>query len=369
MIHPILPVATAVAAFVDTFETGPMGRAVRVRSFAEFQEQFGGIYPGSEASYAVQQFFVNGGRDASIVRVPTSSRADLIGNPAEETGLFALVDDFNLLCLPATIQLVDKDAVEVAVAATSVCRDRRALYLLDVPQQSMPRDSPAAVTAWVNLHPALHSQDVAVYFPRVNVRQSSGDVRPTAASGTMAGLYARVDSAHGVWRAPAGTDAKLLGVESLEHAVTDADAGALGAVGVNVLRTFPALGTVAWGAHTFAGGNATDAAFRYVSARRLSHFVELSLLEGTAWVVLEHNAAPLWAEIRQDVTAFMQSLFTSGAFQGRTPREAYFVKCDAQTTTVADISLGVVNVVVGFAPLKPAEFVILEIQQRVTPEN
>ena len=103
--------------------------------------------------------------------------------------------------------------------------------------------------------------------------------------------------------------------------------------------------------------------WKYVPVRRIALFIEESLLRGTQWVVFEPNDEPLWAQIRLNVGAFMQNLFRQGAFQGSTPREAYLVKCDSETTTQNDINLGVVNILVGFAPLKPAEFVIIRLQQ------
>jgi hypothetical protein len=134
-------------------------------------------------------------------------------------------------------------------------------------------------------------------------------------------------------------------------------------VGINCLRTFPITGTVVWGARTLRGADQLADEYKYVPVRRLALFIEESLYRGTQWVVFEPNDEPLWAQIRLNVGAFMQSLFRQGAFQGQTPKEAYLVKCDKETTTQTDINLGIVNIVVGFAPLKPAEFVIIKIQQ------
>jgi phage tail sheath protein FI len=122
-------------------------------------------------------------------------------------------------------------------------------------------------------------------------------------------------------------------------------------------------GTVSWGARTARGADVMADDYKYVPVRRLALFLEESLFRGTQWAVFEPNDEPLWAQIRLNLGAFMHTLFAQGAFQGRTPREAYFVKCDSETTTQNDIDLGRVNIVVGFAPLKPAEFVIIQIQQ------
>jgi phage tail sheath protein FI len=166
-----------------------------------------------------------------------------------------------------------------------------------------------------------------------------------------------------VWKAPAGLDAGITGIQSLDVSLTDAENGMLNPLGVNCLRTFVPGGTVVWGARTRRGADQLADEYKYLSVRRLALFIEESLYRGTQWVVFEENAAPLWAQIRLNLTAFMQTLFRQGAFQGSSPREAYFVRCDGDTTTQDDINRGVVNIVVGFAPLKPAEFVVIQIQQ------
>jgi phage tail sheath protein FI len=183
------------------------------------------------------------------------------------------------------------------------------------------------------------------------------------ASGTMAGLYARTDAERGVWKAPAGTEARLRNVQDLDYPLTDRQNGALNPLGINALRVFPIFGMVSWGGRTLDGADQIASEWKYIPVRRLALFLEETLFRGLKWVVFEPNDEPLWSQIRLNVGAFMQRLFRQGAFQGRTPKEAYFVKCDAETTTQADINLGIVNVVVGFAPLKPAEFVIIRIQQ------
>jgi phage tail sheath protein FI len=166
-----------------------------------------------------------------------------------------------------------------------------------------------------------------------------------------------------VWKAPAGIDATLRGVVELEVKLTDRENGLLNPTGVNCLRAFPEIGRVVWGARTLRGADSLASEWKYVPVRRLALFIEESLFRGTKWVVFEPNDEPLWAQIRLNVGAFMQNLFRQGAFQGTSPRDAYFVKCDRETTTQNDINLGVVNIVVGFAPLKPAEFVVIKLQQ------
>jgi phage tail sheath protein FI len=174
---------------------------------------------------------------------------------------------------------------------------------------------------------------------------------------------AKTDTTRGVWKSPAGIDAAMSGVQSLQVNLNDAENGELNPLGINVLRSFPLSGRVVWGARTMRGADQLADDYKYVAVRRTALFIEESLYRGTQWVVFEPNDEPLWAQIRLNIGAFMHNLFRQGAFQGRTPREAYLVKCDKETTTQNDINLGIVNIIVGFAPLKPAEFVIIKIQQ------
>jgi phage tail sheath protein FI len=184
-----------------------------------------------------------------------------------------------------------------------------------------------------------------------------------APCGAVAGVMARTDSDRGVWKAPAGLEARLFGVPALSVPLNDADTGQLNPLGINCLRAMPAAGRVVWGARTLEGSDRLASEWKYIPVRRTALFLEESLYRGTQWVVFEPNDEPLWAQIRLNIGAFMQSLFRQGAFQGKTPRDAYFVKCDSETTTQTDIDHGIVNILVGFAPLKPAEFVVIKIQQ------
>lgn len=273
-------------------------------------------------------------------------------------GIYALdeVDLFNILCLPG---VTDAGILQDAAA---YCDDRRALLLIDVPQEVR---EPAAIAALVS-GPALpKSKNAAIYYPWLQIADplKDGKLNNFAPSGTLAGLYARTDSTRGVWKAPAGTEATLVGVQGVTYILTDAENGTLNQLGVNCIRTFPVFGAVAWGARTLRGADQMADEWKYVSIRRTALFIEESLYRGTQWVVFEPNDEPLWAQIRLNIGAFMNNLFRQGAFQGKTPREAYFVKCDRETTTQNDINLGIVNIVVGFAPLKPAEFVVIKLQQ------
>jgi uncharacterized protein len=148
----------------------------------------------------------------------------------------------------------------------------------------------------------------------------------------------------------------------VERRFSDGENGVMNPEAINTIRVFP-NGIVNWGARTMDGADRFASEYKYIPIRRLALFIEESLYRGLTWVVFEPNDEPLWAQIRLNVGAFMHNLFRQGAFQGQKPRDAYFVKCDAETTTQNDRNLGIVNIIVGFAPLKPAEFVIISLQQ------
>jgi uncharacterized protein len=550
-VRPIAGAAVSDTAFVDWFPRGRMDRAVRLTSLSDFEREFGGLHANSEASYAIQQYYLNGGKVAWVVRVaapdavaasrvlagsqvypgmsgagsgagadgeilevtaanpgdwgngvqlavdyrgvpesagsptgfnlvvrevtesggkrvvvgsetyrnlsvdalssryvetivnresnlvrvtytgggalPSPTGADIVGDPARALWLilgqdgyqegddveparsewgtveFEAGDDgtipgtedwiqsdgasallgtagaedplndgmfeleriapsiFNLLCIPAAANLSDGSMQAVYAAAATLCEDKRAFLIVDIPESV---DTVADMVDWSNGDAKPQSNSAAVYFPRIQIPDplKSNELRSVGPSGTMAGVYARTDTNRGVWKAPAGTDASLRNA-TLPVKLTDLETGALNPIGVNVLRSFPIHGSVAWGARTLEGSDQEASEWKYISVRRTALFIEESLYQGLKWAVFEPNDEPLWSQIRLNVGAFMQGLFRQGAFAGTTPREAYLVKCDSETTTQADVNLGIVNIVVGFAPLKPAEFVIIKIQQ------
>lgn len=281
-----------------------------------------------------------------------------IADRSQRQGIYALesVDLFNLLCLPG---VTDSG---VLMDAASYCQERRAFLIADAPPTSGKPDEMVQTISGT----ALPKTDYgAVYYPWFKIADPlrGGQLRTTAPSGTIAGLYARTDSTRGVWKAPAGTEATLVGVQEMQYKLTDLENGTLNPLGVNCLRVFPVFGAIAWGARTLRGADQMTSEYKYIPVRRLALFLEESLYRATKWVVFEPNDEPLWAQIRLNAGAFMHNLFRQGAFQGATPKDAYFVKCDKETTTQADVNLGIVNIVVGFAPLKPAEFVVIQLQQ------
>ncbi len=282
-------------------------------------------------------------------------------------GLYALeqADLFNLLCIPPykTDDGASFDAEPIVLsAATAYCERRRAFHLIDPPSGWKDKDT---AKAKFDEFADPKSRNAALFFPRLRQPNLLRNNAPEnfAPGGAVAGVFARTDTNRGVWKAPAGLDAGLVGVPQLSVPLTDAENGELNQLGINCLRAMPVSGRVVWGSRTLRGADQLADEYKYIPVRRTALFIEESLFRGLKWVVFEPNDEPLWAQIRLNVGAFMHNLFRQGAFQGSSPRDAYFVRCDKDTTTQNDIDLGVVNVVVGFAPLKPAEFVVLRLQQ------
>jgi phage tail sheath protein FI len=297
--------------------------------------------------------------------------AECLGTKAGKTGLFALdkADLFNLLCIPPfslTKDLEGPEGTTLLAQAATYCATRRALLIVDPPsswtKKKTARDEFTATT-----FPGIQapfSTYSALFFPRLKQPNPLRDnqVEVFAPCGAVAGVFARTDASRGVWKAPAGQEAGLVGVPQLSVPLTDDENGELNPLGINCLRAFPVIGRVVWGSRTLDGADRLASEWKYIPVRRTALYIEESLYRGTQWVVFEPNDEPLWAQIRLNVGAFMQDLFRQGAFQGDR-RSAYFVKCDKETTTQNDIDKGIVNILVGFAPLKPAEFVVIKIQQ------
>jgi phage tail sheath protein FI len=292
--------------------------------------------------------------------------ADYLGSELLQTGFHALdsVDIFNLMVLPGDSDVSEPEYEQVIGPASVYCENHRAFLLIDAPPGWTVNGRPVAQAGDVNALRALVSKNhSAVFYPRV-LYSDRGVKRSIGPSGMIAGLMARIDSTRGVWKAPAGVEADLRGVLDLEVTLTDKENGVLNKLGVNSIRKFPA-GFVNWGSRTLDGSDDLTSEWKYISVRRTALFLEESLYRGTKWVVFEPNDEPLWAQIRMNLGAFMMSLFRQGAFEGSTPEKAFYVKCDSETTTPNDQNLGIVNIEVGFAPLKPAEFVVIRIRQVV----
>ena len=352
--RPIEGVSTSTTAFIGTAERGPT-EPYLIRSWTEFEREFGGLSQTSTLSLAVHQFFENGGQRAVIVRAAGD------GSAATQAALRALdTTEFNLLCIPPYTLSSDLEVADWEAAAR-YCRERRAFLIVDAP------------AAWSLEDAAEHAssfgfsarENAAIYFPRVRVADPLEAGKPVSCApcGCVAGIISRTDQARGVWKAPAGIEAVVKGAAGLS-AVADEHANErLAAAGINCLRDFPGTGIVVWGARTLAGANQDSPEWRYVPVRRLALYLQESLVRGTHWAVFESNNEGTWKQLRRQVADFMTGLWRQGALLGGRAQDAFYIRCDASTTTQGDLDNGRLNIEIGFAPLRPAEFVIFTIQQ------
>lgn len=362
--RPIRGVSTSDTAFVDWFPFGPVGEPTRISSFDEFSQVFGGLHPQSQASYSIHQYFQQGGAVAWVVRAGmTADDAAFITPLVTAMGELTAIDPyvFNLLCIPVMANLGDLQR-ELVAAAAAFCEAQRAFLLVDPPASIT---TAAQMRTWLTDTDGIRHMNAAVYFPRLLMPDplDGGRARNIGASGGVAGVYARTDAARGVWRPAAGIEATLAGVDLMPPLLGDADSAALNPLGINALRVLPGLGNVVWGARTLVGDDQRNSEWKYVPVRRTALFIEQSLLTGLRWVAFEPNDETLWAQIRLSVGTFMDEQFRRGMFQGHRSQDAYFVRCDPGTTSQRGIEAGVVNIVVGFAPMKPAEFIVIHVRQ------
>lgn len=364
--HTIHGVETAITAFIGRARSGPVGEVVSVASLMEFERIFGGLWLGSTLGFAVRDFFLNGGSQARILRLQAEGDGplcadDFLGTDKEARlqGLYALdeLEHFNLLCIPPH---APGGSIEPALidAASAYCGSRGAILLVDPP------------ASWTSTEAVLHglqreagqpSPHAALYYPRLSAPNPlrRGQRELFAPCGAIAGILARIDAQHGVWKAPAGLDAALQGSAEAGVAVDERSQATLNAASINCLRTLPQHGTVVWGARTRSSGDIHPA--RYLAVRRTQLFIQESIARGTRWAVFEPNSEALWSQLRASVDDFLQGLFRQHAFQGTSAEQAYFVRCDRSTMNEDDIAKGVVRLQLGFAPLKPAEFVNLQL--------
>jgi uncharacterized protein len=324
---------------------------------------------GATAPFASPPF-LTGGYDGAVLD-PTQDGANgglfMTALNADGTAgaggvhLLDTVDSFNLLCVPG-----ESEAVTIG-NLQEYCYKNRAFYIVDSPQTattaglitSGPAGSDAgSLTGQYSINSAYYYPWVKAPDPLMGNRQ-----RAFPPCGFVAGIYATTDATRGVWKAPAGIDASLTGNSGLQTVLTDLQNGSLNTQAINCLREFKVYGDVVWGARTLQGNDQAGSQWKYVPIRRLALYIESSLYDGTQWVVFEPNDETLWGQIRLSIGSFMQGLFLQGAFQGASPQQAYFVKCDSDNNPQASIDLGIVTILVGFAPLYPAEFVVLQIQQ------
>jgi phage tail sheath protein FI len=356
-VHTISGVPTSGAAFVVEgiddagAKRSGLARAVTIRDYADFARALPGIgvAHAEPVARSVRSFFANGGSELHVVPVvPEASWGDQVSALDHVPGV-------GLLCLPGE---TDVERLREALAYA----DRRGLFLIVDP----PGDDPEAAVALARSLAETGSANAAVFFPALRLTGEEGAHPPSAA---VAGVYARTDRARGVWEAPAGVEARLIGVDGPAVQVDDDWIAALAAAGVNPIRELPDGGTVVWGARTVQGADGVQSEWTYVSMRRLALFLEESLDRGTRWAVFEPSDEPLWARLRSMVGTFLDGLWRAGAFRGERPEEAYFVRCDRSTMTQSDLDSGRMVIEVGVAPTRPAEFVIVRIGQWTTTES
>lgn len=363
MTRPIEGVGTNVAAFVGLAEEGPFETPDTFDGWGTDEDELFDRLRARSQGRALRSFFENGGTTAVAIQVEDA------GVTAVRSGLTALDDvDVNLLVLPSE-SAEREDAREVVAEAVAFCERRRAMLLVDPPSSwTSAAQMAAALSDGAAAAVGTTSPNAALYAPRLrhaDPAQGAADA-PFPPSGTVAGVIARTDAAQGVWAAPAGQESEVLGVE-LEFELEQDDVREFGARGVNALRTFPGRRPIVWGARTLAAGGPDSGEWKYVPVRRTALFLEASIERGLAWTVFEPNDEPLWQEVRESVGAFLHGLFRAGAFHGHSSSDAFFVRCDRGTMTQGEIDAGELLVLVGFAPIRPAEFVVLRIWARALP--
>ncbi|HXC55137.1 MAG TPA: phage tail sheath C-terminal domain-containing protein [Rhizomicrobium sp.] len=291
---------------------------------------------------------------------------DVAGNSTTRIGIYALdaMQSVNLLAVPDMPAMNSSNYLTAATATLNYAIQRKAFAILDMPNNVLV---PSDAVAWATANPGTFGTGIisgATYFPQVQVPNPfATQPLQMGGSGTLAGIYALTDQTRGVWKAPAGIAAQLAGVQQLAYVMNDQENGQINPLGVNALRTFPVYDNISWGARTLASANIADEDWKYISVRRLALYMEQSLIQGLQWVVFEPNDDRLWAQIRLSVNGFLHPLYLQGAFVGSTPSQAYQCICDASTTTAEDMENGIVNILILFAPVRPAEFVVISLQQ------
>jgi uncharacterized protein len=359
------------AAGLYTLTSGTTGKrsSVKVTSAPQAADaaarlKLGASAGGTEASGAAALrpaagTFLLGAPVAGNVTASTAGSDGGTPQDVDYINALAVLDPVSDVSIVAVPGIGSKDVVG---AGTGYCANRMDCFF--VGDMGPTDDTPAEAQAFVNTL-TVRSSYGAVYFPWLRVVDPSGlSPAPILAppSGFVTGIYARTDARRGVWKAPAGTEAGVNGAVGLAAQINDAQQDTLNPIGANAIRFFSSSGIVVWAARTL--GVFTSPEYKYVPVRRLAIFLERSIYNGIQWAVFEPNDEDLWASLRLNIGAFMMNLFRAGAFQGPTPADAFFVKCDPETNPQSEIDAGVVNVLVGFAPVKPAEFVVVRISQK-----
>ena len=363
---PIKGVETSSTVFIGRAEKGPLNTPVQCLGPEGFDDTFTDVGPYFDLARSVRLFFTNGGRKCHVVRV--ASREDPNAAPKANDYRDALdslsieLPEFNLMAIPHDPGVDNATRREIHRLASKYCRERRAFLLVDAPPEWAGLVD--VEDSWSDLGVArqregLALESCAMFYPRVLIKEEGQEV-PVGPSGAIAGLISRFDRKKGMWTPPAGRDASILGLSRLEHETTEDDATKFANEGVCVLRTLPEA-IVSWGARTMAGH--TGSWWKFIPVRRLAIFIERSIQVGTTWVAKEPNDALMWQAVQKNVNEFLYKIWKVGALEGKKKAEAYFVRCDDTTTTPDLIDLNLVRFHVGFAPVRPEEFMVLEFTQ------
>ena len=355
--RPIQAALTGVTAFVGSASAGPVAQPVRFQSAWKIEETFGGFGSGHALGYALRDFFLNGGGEAFAVRTRTSLAADVEG--MREALRVLEATDFDLLAL-----LPDTPQGDVPPAllteAIALCERRRAMLLVDAPSAwAGAGDALAAMAAGV----IPRSRDAALYFPRLHAHDGTGGREgAVSALGAVAGCVARTDARHGVWKSPAGSEATLYGFTPA-LALNNLDAGRLNPLASNAIRSLPYGGTCLWGGRTLRGADGLADDYKYLAVRRLALLLQRSLDRGLDWVVFEADSERLRSDVRREVETFLHGLFRDRAFSGNKPSDAFFAQCEPAIVGAPPT----LDLLVGFAPIKPAEFLVFRLQKPLAP--
>lgn len=372
--RPIQAVGTSTAAFVGVAPDAkaPRDRAIACNNWTDFVRAFASNENAETTplAQAVYGFFQNGGSRCYVVAVEKDKPITGSGSKRSSArGGLELLEQIDEVAIVAAPGYTDVSSYEALLAHCENMKDRVAILdgpamvddVADLTTVVAASAGGEGATASKGLRPRLSKGGYGtVYYPWlvVNAALPPYNQITTPPSGYVAGIWARTDATRGVHKAPANESVR--GALNVTHPITRQEQGVLNPAGVNVIRFFAQQGVTVWGARTLDDGSSE---WRYVNVRRLFNMIEESIANSTRWIVFEPNDQTLWKSIRRDIGAFLTRVWRDGALMGRTPEEAFFVKCDEETNPPENINAGIVTTLIGIAPVKPAEFIIFRISQ------
>ncbi len=336
---PIQGVSTSTAAFLGETAKGP-DTPTLITSWLQFQRVFGGYFGEDKfLPYAVEGFFLNGGQRCFIRKVADNNYAAALSE-LEKNDEIALVYAPNAQAILGLSELI--------LSHCEKLRNRFAII------DSLKSQAPA------NVSKPRACSFAALYYPWIQIQlATTGKLCLVPPGGHLAGIYARTDLGLGVNKAPANQPVR--GAVGLEFAVKEVEQGNLNLQGINCIRNFPGRGILVWGARTLS----SNPEFKYVNVQRLMIYLEQSISNGTQWAIFEPNNQATWTRAKVAVETFLYSCWQTGMLMGKKPQEAYFARCDRTTMTQSDIDNGKLIIQVGVAPVKPAEFMIFRVSQKM----